>query len=46
MIAIRWWMFKKLSVLGWWICPEPHKSRLQSVTPSWEQMNEWWGMKP
>lgn len=36
MNGLRWWMFKKLSSLGWWICPEPHKSNLMRVMPSWE----------
>lgn len=44
LVSLRWWLFKKLSALGWWICPEPHKSRLQSVTPSWKQMHDWWGI--
>ncbi len=35
MDGFRWWLFKKLSALGWWICPEPHKSNLQAATPSW-----------
>lgn len=36
--AIRWWMFVRLSSIGWWICPEPHRSRLQSVMPSWKDI--------
>lgn len=36
---LRWWLFKRLSSLGWWICPEPHKSRLQSVMPTWRQVD-------
>lgn len=28
MKKIRWWLFRRLSELGWWICPEPHKSVL------------------
>ena len=35
MLELRWWLFKRLSELGWWICPEPHKSRLQAVMPTW-----------
>ena len=30
MNAFRWWLFRRLSELGWWICPEPHKSVLQA----------------
>lgn len=33
--ALRWWLFRRLSELGWWICPEPHKSNLQAVMPTW-----------
>lgn len=35
MRAFRWWLFKRLSAVGWRICPEPHRSRLQSVMPTW-----------
>lgn len=35
MTELRWWLFRRLSAFGWWICPEPHKSRLQSVMPQW-----------
>lgn len=35
---LRWWMFKRLSAFGWWICPEPHKSRLQSALPTWDDV--------
>lgn len=38
MIPFRWWLFHRLSELGWWICPEPHKSRLQSVMPRWSDI--------
>jgi len=31
MSAFRWWLFRRLSEFGWWICPEPHKSNLQAV---------------
>lgn len=31
MSAIRWWLFKRLSRLGWWICPEPRRSALQQA---------------
>lgn len=32
----RWWLFKSISVIGWRICPEPHKSRLRAVMLRWE----------
>lgn len=38
MNKFRWWLFKKLSQLGWWVCPEPHKSRLQSHMPTWSEL--------
>lgn len=28
---IRWQIFRGLSHLGWWICPEPHKSALSHL---------------
>jgi hypothetical protein len=31
MLQIRWWLFKRLSDLGWWICPEPHYSNLKGM---------------
>lgn len=37
---LRWWLFKRLSVFGWWICPEPHKSRLQAAMPTWADVAE------
>lgn len=36
MTSFRWWLFKRLSAFGWRVCPEPHRSRLQSVMPSWD----------
>lgn len=38
MDGMRWTIFKLLSRLGWWICPEPHKTNLQRVMPSWESL--------
>jgi hypothetical protein len=35
---LRWWLFKRLSSFGWWICPEPHKSRLQASMPTWDDL--------
>ncbi len=32
---IRWQLFKALSWIGWKVCPEPHRTLLQSVSPSW-----------
>lgn len=31
MMRFRWWLFKKLSTLGWWVCPEPHRTNLRAV---------------
>lgn len=33
----RWWLFKKISALGWWVCPEPHRSALQFEAWSWDR---------
>lgn len=30
MHRIRWWLFKRLSKIGWRICPEPERSDLQA----------------
>lgn len=38
--AFRWWLFKQLSALGWWVCPEPHKSRLQRAMPTWKELSD------
>lgn len=38
MTELRWKLFKILSAIGWAICPEPHKSRLTSVTSSWDDV--------
>lgn len=40
MTAIRWWLFKKISVFGWWVCPEPHRTNLQAATPTWVQYDQ------
>lgn len=42
MTSFRWWLFKRLSAIGWRICPEPHRSRLQSVMPTWEHARTMW----
>lgn len=39
MTQLRWWIFQRLSAIGWRICPEPHRSRLQNVTPTWQGVN-------
>ena len=26
----RWWLFRRLSELGWWIAPEPERSALRA----------------
>lgn len=38
--TLRWWLFKRLSDLGWYICPEPNKSRLQQALPTWDHLKE------
>lgn len=35
---LRWHAFRFLSHIGWMICPEPHRSRLQSVLPQWDDL--------
>ncbi len=35
MTKLRWWLFKQISRFGWWVCPEPHRSRLQMETLTW-----------
>lgn len=37
---IRWKAFKIISAIGWWVCPEPHKSRLQASMPTWHELGE------
>lgn len=39
-VRLRWWLFHRLSELGWWVCPEPHKSNLQSIMPQWKDYAE------
>lgn len=34
---LRWKVFKALSWIGWKVCPEPHRTRLQSMSPTWKQ---------
>ncbi len=34
----RWHLFKWLSHVGWWVCPEPHRSRLQRGIGSWQEV--------
>gem|GEM_PF-2727540 len=38
---IRWQIFKALSWVGWKICPEPHRTRLQRVTPTWKEYEQY-----
>lgn len=38
MIWLRWRAFRFLSVIGWAVCPEPHRSRLQAVLPQWDDL--------
>lgn len=37
---LRWQTFRVLSFIGWKICPEPHRSRLQAVMHSWDEIDE------
>lgn len=34
----RWWLFVQLSNIGWRVCPEPHRSRLQRGIGSWDDI--------
>lgn len=34
---LLWQIFKFLSWVGWKVCPEPHRTRLQSMSPTWKQ---------
>ncbi len=39
MSVFRWWLFKKLSRFGWWVCPEPQRSdlyRSMFFDPNWK----------
>jgi len=35
---LRWQLFKALSWIGWKVCPEPHRTRLQSISPTWADL--------
>ncbi len=37
---LRWHTFRFLSWIGWKICPEPHRSRLQAAMPTWGEIDE------
>lgn len=39
MTTLRWRLFKIISAIGWWVCPEPHKSNLQSQLPQWKDIH-------
>lgn len=30
MAEFRWWLFKIISRVGWWVCPEPRRSLLHN----------------
>jgi hypothetical protein len=39
MRTFRWWVFKKISRFGWWVCPEPQRSELYRsmfFDPNWK----------
>ncbi len=40
MTEFRYWLFKKISAIGWRICPEPHRSNLQRGVGTWEEVHE------
>lgn len=43
MIKFRWWLFVKISKVGWMICPEPHRSTLyrsMMFDPDWNNIKE------
>ena len=38
-VRFRWWLFQKISRFGWWVCPEPHRTRLYQgmrFDPNWK----------
>lgn len=35
---IRWWLFKQISVIGWKVCPEPHRTNLQIRMATWNDL--------
>lgn len=40
---IRWRLFKLLSHIGWWVCPEPYKTDLKrrqmlACVPQWKDL--------
>jgi hypothetical protein len=37
----RWWLFKRISDVGWRICPEPHRANLQRYSPNWQQVDDY-----
>jgi hypothetical protein len=43
MTTLRWQLFKILSYIGWRICPEPHRSNMQAMMPSWQEIKERYG---
>ena len=39
MTAFRWWLSKQINVLAWWVCPQPHRHRLEA---SWQAVKTDW----
>lgn len=37
---LRWKAFKWLSAIGWAICPEPQRTALQRVMPTWQRIED------
>lgn len=41
MMRFRWWLFMKLSVVGWWVCPEPYRSVMHRLFDlRWEEVDK------
>lgn len=36
---LRWKLFKLLSRIGWWVCPEPDRTAMQRHMPRWRDIN-------
>lgn len=38
---IRWQLFKAMSWVGWKVCPEQHRTRLQKGMPTWKEYEQY-----
>ena len=37
--GLRWWLFKRLSAIGWAICPEPDRTILRGIFRTrWDEL--------